>query len=789
MSIDIFAVARRSLQDQFNDFSGQNSEFIPYACHYNAHTVLCKNGTLVQTIRLIAFTAEFHQDDSTNIRAIIRDAIEKHHILDEASIWFHTVRASRDLFPHPVNGKNFPDTLHQAWSNKNYWHSKFVNEIYISFVIRNEALDNPKHKSVLGMLAPGYGGSLERTLAANNKILEEKVNAVLGELAPLGASRLQIEIDADGPTSQFLQFISRLIYLDEKKYCLPTIDLCEYLATHHTHFGRNSFEIATKEKKLFAAILGTKEYQELLPSSMDNFLQLPFPFVITQFIERRPLKEQIDNSAKQDYYLQISKDEALESYFKREDGTADSEFFCSQQTTIMIIANSQQELTKRTTRFAEEISSLGMLVTREDLALEDCFWAQLPGSFEHVRRLSNIPRHYLGGYAQLFSFSAGQINSPWGHAVTILRTAKYNPFFFSFHAGGAGNTCLFGNLPEQQLMLQYFLLAEAQRISDNQLLLYVDHPANLAFLKAMRIPHLTVEAAPCFAFLHLSDATPNQKYFTQWLALAIPSEISVEELATAIEWTTIEFFKILLAERNIAALIALINTNPNIEKIASFWVQWLTALLPYEAPSSADPTVTLQAPLAISLHELEGMPEPLKLAIMVYLIHRMVQNANPETRTIVWTDNLRQLCELCGPRVNFVDIMLSLNSKNTVFFSNLKLSDGNLSPQLQQYLTQSCDTLIFFEDKRSATQYQDLFGLGKADLNHLNSLAFINRLFIVKQANVKTVIELNITGMAALRAILTGEQKAMELIDQQIANHGPDPVEWLEEYIKAYEGQ
>jgi len=789
----VFEVARKTLSEQQKRFCGQSAEFIPYACHYNKHTILTKNGALIQTLRLVGFSAEFHQDDHTNIRTIIRNLLYNLGVLDVASLWFHTIRCGRNLFPHNKGTNNFPDILHTAWSNKNYWHNKFVNEIYISFVIQSEVLSTKNSSSFLGLLAPAPGKGLEKNLARDYQLLEEYVGKSLEALKPYGAERLEIVEDHEGIYSEFLQFFSRLIHLEEHRYSLPIIDLSEYLSTHHVFFGRNTLEISDNEQKKFAAILSPKEYQELLPSSMDSFLQLPFEFVITQFVDKAPLKHQLDQTAKQDYILRLSQDEALQQYFAFDPAIPPQSFFCSQQTTFMVIAPSREELTSRMKRFVDELQSHGMLITREDLALEDCFWSQLPGNFEHIRRLSNIPKHYLGGFAQLYSFAAGKMQNRWGHAVTILRNARNNPFFFNFHTEGAGNTCCIGALQEQQFLLQYFLLSESSRLSDRLLLLYCNSPVNKAFLRAMDIPLIEIPTtpSPLFAFMYLDDTPENHTYLSQWLTIPFTTqtEIPTEKVTQAIPPLLKSFFKTPAEKRNLQTLLSLLDQIPEAEPLKKLWVPWITSLLPYEGPVENDKMVTLAGSMGLNLNALSSLSRELKITFLLYLVHRLVQNAKQDVKTIIRIDNLVTLCEMGEPYIDFIDIMRALNQKNILFLCDLRLGGQKIPPSLQQFLQNDCDTLLFFEDKAGEKLYQEWFDFSKEDLATISSAAYINRLLIIIQENTKITIELNITGMPALRAILTGEEKALQLIEQEIVKHGPDPVEWLGYYMKAYEGK
>src|SRR5438876_975932 len=77
-------------------FPSDIEEFIPYYCHYNAHTLLTKNGEVLQVIKITTNRAGLEYESSTDASSIVREAIRtavgQHVDTDKIAIWFHTVR-------------------------------------------------------------------------------------------------------------------------------------------------------------------------------------------------------------------------------------------------------------------------------------------------------------------------------------------------------------------------------------------------------------------------------------------------------------------------------------------------------------------------------------------------------------------------------------------------------------------------------------------------------------------------------------------------------------------------
>src|SRR5690349_20915634 len=76
-------------------------EFVPYYCHFDSHTLLTKNGELMQVIKISsnARGLNYESGDGThntvrdNIRRAICDTVES----DKYSLWIHALRKRKPI--------------------------------------------------------------------------------------------------------------------------------------------------------------------------------------------------------------------------------------------------------------------------------------------------------------------------------------------------------------------------------------------------------------------------------------------------------------------------------------------------------------------------------------------------------------------------------------------------------------------------------------------------------------------------------------------------------------------
>ena len=81
------------------------------------------------------------------------------------------------------------------------------------------------------------------------------------------------------------------------------------------------------------------------------------------------------------------------------------------------------------------LADTGMLVAREDLALEAAFWAQLPGTLPLRPRKAPITSRNFAAMAPFHNYPVGRASgNHWGDALSMFVTSARSPYHFSLHA-------------------------------------------------------------------------------------------------------------------------------------------------------------------------------------------------------------------------------------------------------------------------------------------------------------------------------------------------------------------
>ena len=160
--------------------------FCPYACQIDPHTILTKNGELMQTLKIVGFTYENISQKSENLREVIRKAIHESIQSIDYALWLHTIRRKASLKPGGEYPHDFSRVMNGMWNEANDWEHQYVNEVYITIVKEGQTAEMRQPHHLLRSLIP----ALERVnrwhyLDKANQELTETVDTMLEHLSSM----------------------------------------------------------------------------------------------------------------------------------------------------------------------------------------------------------------------------------------------------------------------------------------------------------------------------------------------------------------------------------------------------------------------------------------------------------------------------------------------------------------------------------------------------------------------------------------------------------------------------
>lgn len=764
----------------------EESDYVPYACLYNPHTLLTKNGELLQTLKVVGFQFEAISKDNIELRETIRRAISSHIPDDNYALWFHTMRRKQSLVSEGSFDSEFARKTDAVWNTMHDWNETYVNELYVTIVRDSQTVTNKSGGFTRGLFASKEVKYRNTYLDESAEQLESVTQSILSTLSSYGAYRLGIVDRNDLPHSENLEFLEKIINLEERPMPLPRQDLSEYLTSGEVTFGFNAMEVRTAEgKRRFASILTLKEYKEASLPAIDGLLRTPCEFIASQcftFVDAEKAREAYEEQAE---ILNISGDEDLAEKTELTRILAGNQNrptdYGQQQTTLFIIAASVKELEASTKMLRDGLAERGIIAIREDLKFEECYWAQLPANFTFVARMSAIQTNHVAGFANLTNYPAGnRAGSPWGAPISLLKTAAGTPYFFNFHHGESGHISVIGPQGSGKSVLANFLVTQTERLLPR--IIYLDSRGKgretVRALGGHYIDAPTKETPnPLSLSPHKLEDTPaNREFLTLWLTYLAVSHghETTQALSNAAKQVIDQFLAI---DRNTRTLAIMVETARRIgnsesdtiaDALCSPHFPWLTQHADASLPSLLE-QISFNRITGINLTDYIDNPNQ-HHSLYSYLLHIIgTEFTRDKTPLILVLDEGFTLLStpIFSPRIDgWMQFMATQNA--VVMVTSEEIEHISSMPTTPNIL-QQCTTQIFMPDAHPPMDtYLNIFGLKKEEFHLISSMETKKRHFLLRRGNDTIIGEMNLADAPDIVETLSGMQKDTDLAETQM---------------------
>lgn len=806
------ALLKRQAEDlqELRDIADDVDEaiFVPYACHVDPHTILTKNGELMQTLKIVGFTYEDITETGGDLRHFIRAALREALQGTDYAVWLHTIRRKASLATPGEYPPNFSGMLNGMWRELNDWEHKYVNEVYITLVKEGE---NAKLKQVQHFMR-GLIPAVER--AGRWKFIENSLQELTAtvdrmhqSLTKFGARKLGLYEKDSVVYSEPISFLNKLITLVDEPMPLPDISLADYLTTHEVTFGFNALEVRELDgKRRFGSILTLKDYRELPVDSVDLLLQVEGEFIISQCMDFINPRKALSEYEEQQEIFSLSQEEELPHLTGLKEILGENQYrpidFGEHQMNIFILGDSVKEMEANTKKMVRALNGLGLLALREDIKFEEAYWSQLPANFEFLRRLKPISAKRVGGLANISNVPAGLANgSKWGPPVTTLSTAIGTPYFFNFHIDQNGHTAIIGPYGVGKTVLLNFLLSEAQKFQPR---LYYFDPTRGAeiFLRSIQASYQFIERRvvheserqdrpsfhqiPQMNPLQLDDTPQNRSFMLVWLDALLRAdqfyrpEMSEEfwpMLQEALDFT----LRQLRPLRKISTLVDYLQErHPKVAAKMYGWVRDGKYARWFDHESDTLDVSARQMGLAMAEVMQDEQAAP---AIVAYLMHRIASQLNGEPAIIVMDEAWAMLDNATfTPRLG--QWLEMLRSRNAIAIMATEKADEVLSSPLSATIMEQIATQIYLPNPQmDIEEYARIFGLTEVEVVHVIKMSRRRRQFLMKRGHQSIVAELDLHSLPAALAMLSARDRELNHMTKLITEHGEDPQGWLHHFF------
>ncbi len=772
---------------------------LPYARHLNDHTVVTRDGDLIQMIQLEGFPFETADTDMLNHLQNARDVILRGIATSQLMLYCHVVRRRVTADLAEVYPAGLARDIDDQWRARLASKRLYVNDTVLTLV-RRPPVGKVGFIERLAKKWRGIGSDVERQ-AAEGRALRELDAArtnLLSAFTRYGPRLMAQYEGAGGTCSEPLELLSALYNGETQPVLVPNGDVGQYLPYKRVSFGMDTLELrgATPNLSRVGAILSIKDYPAATaPGLLDNLLRLPHELTLTEsfaFVDRQIADERIGLSLRR---LRAASDETVTLrrglMAAKDDLAAGVSAYGEHHMTVLVRAESLAALDIAVADVQSALADIGAIAVREDLNLEPAFWAQFPGNADYIARKAMISTGNLSGLVSLHSFPIGNVaGGPWGEPITVLETTSSTPYFFNLHNGDLGNFTLIGPSGSGKTVVLNFLIAQAQKFAPRTFFFDKDRGAEI-FIRAMGGHYDVLRPGTPTGFnpLALEDTQANRAFLRQWLSqLAAPVEgvLSAEDNATIANAVDGNFDQT-LPYRRLRFLVELLagGTRPTRGDIASRLAPWIgdgehAWLFDNEADRLDLSAQTIGFDMTALLDT-----AILRTPAMMYLFHRAEERLNGDPAMIVIDEGWKALDdEVFVQRLK--DWMKTIRKRNGVVgFVTQSASDALDSRIASTIIEQAATQLFMSNPKAQATDYCDGFGLSAHEFELIRSLPEHLRCVLIKQGSTSVVARLDMDGMADVITILSGREKSVRHLDELRREQGDDPENWLPQIVEA----
>ncbi|CAN1516741.1 VirB4 Type IV secretory pathway, VirB4 components [Sphingomonadaceae bacterium] len=775
---------------------------LPYAGHFDDHTVMTRSGGLIQMIQVDGVAFETADSETLNHMAAVRDVVMRGIANSNLMLYCHVIRRQVAAELSGAQPEGFVRDLDDAWQQQLRSKRLYINDMVL-MLVRRPARGKIGFFDRLTKWGNGTRNSAERVADQMRELreLDAARTNLLSALTRYGPRLLGRYNGASGICSEPLEILSALYNGEMQPVLEPTGDAGHYLPYKRISFGLDALELkgASADNSRFGAIVSIKDYPaNTSPGMLDNVLRLPHELTMTEsfaFIDRQIADERIGLALRR---LRAASDETTTLrqglLGAKDDLTGGAAAYGEHHLTVHVRAMTLAELDAAVADVQASLADIGAVAVREDLNLESAFWGQFPGNADYIARKALVSTANLSGLISLHGFPIGvPAGGPWGEPITVLETTSSTPYFFNLHSGDLGNFTLIGPSGSGKTVVLNFLIAQAQKFQPRTFFFDKDRGAEI-FIRAIGGHYDVLRPGTPTGFnpLQLPENATNQAFLRQWLSqLLTPAggQLTADENAIIASAVDANFGQP-TEYRQLRYLVELLagGARPIRGDLASRLAPW------YGAGEHAwlfdNPADQLNLDTRTAGFDMTALLDnpALRTPAMMYLFHRVDERLDGTPSMIVIDEGWKALDDDVFVH-RLKDWMKTIRKRNGVVgFATQSASDAIESKIAATIIEQSATQLFMSNPKAQASDYCGGFGLTEHELDLVRSLPEHLRCVLIKQGGNSVVARLDMANMPDAITVLSGRETSVRKLDELRRVHGDAPSEWMPILLKAAQG-
>jgi type IV secretion system protein VirB4 len=790
---------------------------IPYRAHVAPRVVITGAGDYLMSWRLTGLSFECADDSEINAAHERLNAWLRNLASPEVAIWSHVIRRREHALPAADAPSGFARRLLHRYRRRLERETLWANELYVTLVYR------PLGAQVIGAAIAraarrdaGFAANDRAASAAATAKLARQVEAALEAYEPMALGCYEHE---GRPCSALLEFLALLINGEWRQMPLPQAPLEDVLGTTRLLIGWETIEYRMPSQTRFGACLGIKEYPTpTTPGQLNRLLTAPFPFVLTQSFAFLAKSTALGLLSRQIHRLRNAADVAVSQATALKaalDQLGSNEFVMGDHHLTLQVMTEPRAATdagvpEALSRLEQSVANAravlgdaGIVVAREDFALEAAFWGQLPGNFIARPRRAPITSRNFAGLAALHNFPAGRPSgNHWGDALTVLKTSAGSPYHFSLHATDprdpdgrsrrdTGHTFICGPTGSGKTVFLGFCLCLLLKHGATQVVFDKDRGLEI-LVRALGGQYLAFRRGVTTGCNPLQlEATPvNRAFLRNWLQALVhraSRPLSVREEAE-LEQGLDGVLTLAPESRRLSRVLEFLDPTPPDGLYAR--------LAPWCAVSGGEYATVFDSPRDRIVPLLGASPvlgfdmtavlddSIVRGPLTQYLFH-ILESLLDGRRLVVWLDEFAKLIADPGFEALASDGTKTWRKRNGVIAFATQSPNDVLRSRIARTLIEQTPTKVFFPNADAhRSDYVDGFGLSDREFELIRTeLTPGSRRFLIKQGRESVVAELDLKGFEAELKVISARSTSVAELQRLIVDTGPDPGAWLPRFL------
>ncbi len=775
------------------------SDHIPFSSYLTDTIAASRDGDYMSTWHINGLSFEGLSSEQALSRMDALNLFIRGLSNGKFAFWVHRVRRHiTDALSLPDPGQEFTYNLLHKYQDRLQNGGLMASEIYLTVIYR------PFPQKASRNFSRFFGdGDLAATREEVIDVFSSVSAQINSSLSKYGATPLGVYERNGIKYSLQQEFYSYLINGHWWKIPVKDVPLAKYLPVSRNFFGNQIVETRDTYGSRFSTFVDIKDYAEFTdPGILNTLLGLPFEYVETQSFS--PLTN-LDAAAAiklQRDRLRVGGDDAVSqvnALNEALDLLASGRFsYGEYHYSLQLKGNSLEEVKAARSLAIERLNDKGFLAVPVDGVVDHAFWSQLPGNWKNRPRIANLSSRNFTGLSSMHNFSNGKRNgNPWGEAVTVLKTAAGQPYYFNFHATDPAedsydtkplaNTQIIGQSGGGKTVLALVLMACLQKYGAQSVYFDKDQGAKIGIL-AMGGNYLSIERGKPsgFAPFKLEPTVENMLFWEDLIKFCsmIPGQPHTPKEEADINNA---IRAVSLMPKALRGFETVCQNLPDVDQnsVAARLKKWCAGERLGWALDNTEDLLTFAKSVPTGFDYTELLDDVVVMPpVMMYLMYR-VENIIDGRRFAFFMDEYWKALSVSYFEDFAKNKQKTIRKQNGFGVYMTQSPSDTLQSPIAKALIEQTATFIFLPNRTADyDDYVNGFKLTETEYEVIKSLPEGSRFFMIKQGDHVAIATLDLNGFDDELKILSGTSDNVARLDGLRARLGDNPGAWLAPFLR-----